>query len=227
MECAICLSDIEPQYIRTLECGGPHSFHKVCVDIWLQRQPTCPICRDVVGPRPHRSDPRMPWLPPIDYNLITREVTQVETRPGRNLDALATALGLSPIHDIPPEYIFSHVFVQMQYHYVWRISESQFGISTQLNCDWVPEGWINYSRLLSTANRDQHRAFQGLNIGVPGFIITSRFQPPQALRICRLCNLFITNSVTVWQLHAENFHEGRDPTDVRTGPAWIVDGEEI
>ncbi|CAH2053223.1 unnamed protein product [Thlaspi arvense] len=44
--CSICLQDWEEGELgRKLErCG--HTFHKICIDEWLIRQETCPICRD-------------------------------------------------------------------------------------------------------------------------------------------------------------------------------------
>ena len=42
--CAICLSELEPAaLVRRLPCG--HSFfHAPCVDIWLMKRATCPLC---------------------------------------------------------------------------------------------------------------------------------------------------------------------------------------
>lgn len=43
-DCSICLSTMqENQLIRMRECL--HVFHKECVDIWLRRKQTCPLCR--------------------------------------------------------------------------------------------------------------------------------------------------------------------------------------
>ncbi|KAF7130453.1 hypothetical protein RHSIM_Rhsim10G0155700 [Rhododendron simsii] len=49
VECAVCLSKLEKgKKIRNLKCN--HTFHKVCVNIWLQQDSvvTCPICRSAV-----------------------------------------------------------------------------------------------------------------------------------------------------------------------------------
>ena len=49
--CAICLQEIESQ--ENGDSGlGPchdqrHPFHQTCVSNWLQRRPTCPVCRVV------------------------------------------------------------------------------------------------------------------------------------------------------------------------------------
>lgn len=43
-ECVICFDEKEAgQQVRELLCG--HQFHPQCIDDWLVRVPTCPICR--------------------------------------------------------------------------------------------------------------------------------------------------------------------------------------
>ena len=45
--CRICLSDFEDgDEVRTLPCL--HVFHKECVDRWLRRNRTCPICKAAI-----------------------------------------------------------------------------------------------------------------------------------------------------------------------------------
>ncbi|GMY31259.1 NEP1-interacting protein-like 1 [Fagus crenata] len=46
--CSICLQDFEDEdHVRTLpNCG--HLFHLYCIDEWLTRQGTCPMCRKYV-----------------------------------------------------------------------------------------------------------------------------------------------------------------------------------
>lgn len=52
--CAICLTDFrerESLRLRLLpHCG--HVFHVTCIDQWLRRQTTCPICRNPALPTP-------------------------------------------------------------------------------------------------------------------------------------------------------------------------------
>ena len=41
--CSICLGDLEVgERVRQLRCS--HRFHQPCVDEWLQKKPTCPLC---------------------------------------------------------------------------------------------------------------------------------------------------------------------------------------
>ncbi|GER35150.1 RING/U-box superfamily protein [Striga asiatica] len=49
-ECRVCLSCFEEgEKVRKLTCR--HTFHKECIDTWLQRESaTCPLCRAVVLP---------------------------------------------------------------------------------------------------------------------------------------------------------------------------------
>ncbi|KAJ8633651.1 hypothetical protein MRB53_026987 [Persea americana] len=44
-QCSICLGEYKDrEKLRMLPTCG-HNFHLTCIDIWLQRQSTCPICR--------------------------------------------------------------------------------------------------------------------------------------------------------------------------------------
>ncbi|KAJ5671425.1 hypothetical protein N7507_000552 [Penicillium longicatenatum] len=53
VECAICLSPPEiGKRITTLPCG--HLFHYLCIERWLTRCPTCPLCRKEVFPSDQR-----------------------------------------------------------------------------------------------------------------------------------------------------------------------------
>lgn len=44
-DCAVCLENFRGgERCRLLPCCN-HTFHAECVDLWLLRTPTCPICR--------------------------------------------------------------------------------------------------------------------------------------------------------------------------------------
>ncbi|KAF7049734.1 hypothetical protein CFC21_058222 [Triticum aestivum] len=50
--CAVCLERYaDSDVVRVLpDCG--HLFHRGCVDAWLRRRPTCPVCRTSPLPSP-------------------------------------------------------------------------------------------------------------------------------------------------------------------------------
>ncbi|GMI74076.1 hypothetical protein HRI_001076900 [Hibiscus trionum] len=44
-QCSICLGEYEEKEILRImpKCG--HNFHLTCIDVWLRKQSTCPVCR--------------------------------------------------------------------------------------------------------------------------------------------------------------------------------------
>ncbi|CAK9328477.1 unnamed protein product [Citrullus colocynthis] len=44
-QCSICLGEYEEKEVLRImpKCG--HSFHLTCIDVWLRKQSTCPVCR--------------------------------------------------------------------------------------------------------------------------------------------------------------------------------------
>ncbi|KAJ6311306.1 hypothetical protein OIU77_013139 [Salix suchowensis] len=50
--CSICLGDYKDSDVLRLlpDCG--HVFHLKCVDCWIRRHPTCPICRNSCSSMP-------------------------------------------------------------------------------------------------------------------------------------------------------------------------------
>ncbi|XP_047050683.1 E3 ubiquitin-protein ligase EL5-like [Lolium rigidum] len=51
--CAVCLADYEHGEELRLLPGCRHSFHRQCVDVWLRRRPSCPLCRSSPPPTMH------------------------------------------------------------------------------------------------------------------------------------------------------------------------------
>ena len=42
-QCVICMEDIKQgTTLKVLNCG--HKFHSRCIDRWLKRKATCPVC---------------------------------------------------------------------------------------------------------------------------------------------------------------------------------------
>uniref|UniRef100_A0A1I7ZRZ2 RING-type domain-containing protein n=1 Tax=Steinernema glaseri TaxID=37863 RepID=A0A1I7ZRZ2_9BILA len=48
-ECYTCMEEFK-QDERALRIGCPHLFHRKCLEPWLKRQNTCPVCRASVNP---------------------------------------------------------------------------------------------------------------------------------------------------------------------------------
>ncbi|XP_058772634.1 RING-H2 finger protein ATL52-like [Vicia villosa] len=50
--CAVCLGDFEEgEELKTMpECL--HSFHVLCIDMWLHSHSSCPVCRAIAAPSP-------------------------------------------------------------------------------------------------------------------------------------------------------------------------------
>lgn len=48
VKCVICLDTQNSKEIQPILCG--HSFHRMCLETWLQRENRCPICRSPVDP---------------------------------------------------------------------------------------------------------------------------------------------------------------------------------
>ncbi|TKW29603.1 hypothetical protein SEVIR_3G406500v4 [Setaria viridis] len=53
--CAVCLADYaDGDELRRLpDCR--HAFHRGCIDQWLRRRPTCPVCRASPPPPPGKA----------------------------------------------------------------------------------------------------------------------------------------------------------------------------
>ncbi|KAJ4955380.1 hypothetical protein NE237_012163 [Protea cynaroides] len=43
--CSICLSEYEEKEVLRIMPKCSHNFHLSCIDVWLQKQSTCPVCR--------------------------------------------------------------------------------------------------------------------------------------------------------------------------------------
>ncbi|KAL3615614.1 hypothetical protein CASFOL_041275 [Castilleja foliolosa] len=76
-QCSICLSEYEEKEVLRImpKCG--HSFHLSCIDIWLKKQSTCPVCRlslqDSVETKDVRTDAQSTTAQSLDLSEITVE----------------------------------------------------------------------------------------------------------------------------------------------------------
>ncbi|KZV21835.1 hypothetical protein F511_13638 [Dorcoceras hygrometricum] len=44
-QCTICLSEYQEKEVLRIMPSCGHSFHLSCIDTWLRKQSTCPVCR--------------------------------------------------------------------------------------------------------------------------------------------------------------------------------------
>lgn len=51
LECAVCLSKFEDSEVLRLLPKCKHGFHMNCIDKWLERHSSCPLCRYKVDPK--------------------------------------------------------------------------------------------------------------------------------------------------------------------------------
>ncbi|PNT49829.1 hypothetical protein POPTR_002G153400v4 [Populus trichocarpa] len=44
-QCSICLGEYQEKEVLRIMPGCGHNFHLSCIDVWLRKQSTCPVCR--------------------------------------------------------------------------------------------------------------------------------------------------------------------------------------
>ncbi|KAL5565503.1 hypothetical protein UlMin_028667 [Ulmus minor] len=44
-QCSICLGDYQEKEVLRIMPKCNHNFHLSCIDVWLRKQSTCPVCR--------------------------------------------------------------------------------------------------------------------------------------------------------------------------------------
>lgn len=47
-QCSICLGDCDPVVCQLTTTRCEHVFHKACLDKWLNKSESCPVCRETV-----------------------------------------------------------------------------------------------------------------------------------------------------------------------------------
>ncbi|KAH9440497.1 hypothetical protein MJO28_016307 [Puccinia striiformis f. sp. tritici] len=56
--CSVCQEFyLDSDDVSVLSCPGVHHFHTQCIQKWLSRQPTCPLCRAVIVPLQEDPEP--------------------------------------------------------------------------------------------------------------------------------------------------------------------------
>uniref|UniRef100_A0ACD5UDS7 Uncharacterized protein n=1 Tax=Avena sativa TaxID=4498 RepID=A0ACD5UDS7_AVESA len=75
-QCSICLGEYTEKEILRIIPTCRHNFHRTCLDVWLQKQMTCPMCRVSLKELPGRKSeiipahgiPQPPALPESTVN---------------------------------------------------------------------------------------------------------------------------------------------------------------
>ncbi|KAF8413095.1 hypothetical protein HHK36_001071 [Tetracentron sinense] len=82
-QCTICLGEYqEKEVLRIMpKCG--HNFHLACIDVWLQKQSTCPVCRLPLQDSVETKDARPPMFESMDGPEIVTDHSHQWLLPGR------------------------------------------------------------------------------------------------------------------------------------------------
>jgi E3 ubiquitin-protein ligase ATL6/9/15/31/42/55 len=68
LECSVCLLEFDDDDTLRLLPTCPHAFHPDCIALWLERHPTCPLCRASVldePPAPAQRELELQPVPPL------------------------------------------------------------------------------------------------------------------------------------------------------------------
>jgi E3 ubiquitin-protein ligase ATL6/9/15/31/42/55 len=83
LECAVCLTEFEDSDDLRLLPHCSHAFHPECIDPWLQKRVTCPLCRANLEKPPPSPSPRAAAAPP------SPEQRQASPSPSPRAEAVA------------------------------------------------------------------------------------------------------------------------------------------
>ncbi|XP_027083395.2 RING-H2 finger protein ATL29-like [Coffea arabica] len=73
LECAICLVEFGDDDLLRLLTTCCHVFHQECIDLWLEKHKTCPVCRRRLDESPEKS--------PISFTNTMRLINGSESLP--------------------------------------------------------------------------------------------------------------------------------------------------
>lgn len=80
-DCSICQDTMRSGDRRLTHPDCGNAFHEECLVTWLDRNPSCPLCRGDI--RPKNSNRRRP-SPPMDANSIRAAIRQIDRATERN-----------------------------------------------------------------------------------------------------------------------------------------------
>lgn len=74
-ECSICFDEIAQNQSKTLTCN--HTYHKQCINLWLEDNINCPLCRSIVqnSNRPNKIPKLMSWIFTFFYFIYNFALT--------------------------------------------------------------------------------------------------------------------------------------------------------
>ncbi|KAL6633788.1 hypothetical protein ACP70R_026459 [Stipagrostis hirtigluma subsp. patula] len=111
-QCSICLGEYNEKEILRIMPTCRHNFHLECIDVWLQKQTTCPICRvslkDLPGAKatasPLRSLPQLLAHPESSVNRSPHWILPIHRdRTGGRQNSPASQESLEVIIEIQPQ----------------------------------------------------------------------------------------------------------------------------
>jgi hypothetical protein len=73
LPCVICYETMEPYHTIVKPDTCAHMFHAVCINVWLARHRSCPVCR-----RPISLETQMPWRTLFSTALCVTHENTVE-----------------------------------------------------------------------------------------------------------------------------------------------------
>lgn len=115
--CSICLGEYREKEILRIMPTCRHNFHLECIDVWLRKQTTCPICRislkDLAGAKsaawPLRGLPQLLGHPESSANRSPHWILPIHRdRTGGRQNSPTSQESLEVIIEIQPQRHWGH-----------------------------------------------------------------------------------------------------------------------